>query len=554
MLFGYRVEGFRSVGWAFVSCFKTLVGTFNYDELAKASPYVAPIYFVVFAITFFLVLLNMFVSIISVHYEEVTEELESEDTGSGNLTIRRLIENELQRKFNAILTSMAPERDKLQSEEDREQFKLAVAGKLPLTYRIFARLVGMTFVLSLRPDNADLASTAQLTLARARRASLLRGPEVSEGANEGTNKSDILRLFYEKRAQKRRLLQQNAIAGRRDEEEDALVFDKGQPAFWASTLEEMLGEGPESLAGIMRNPQKSKIEIEFYPRTRIDGLTQRAKNFVFASRRSRLQLELWAKADLRTKYEYWCGLDAMHAEYADRSDNSEEADDEEAKKPVDSSSAFQSESVSDDEDHAPENVHPLCPNPVGSVSLKSMFQSNEYRSDYSQTVSATQWKYWNDLPTTQRLEFWALFLTPKQRVKLWRRMQFSAPGAAEYLRRNPAAGSDPDFLTAVWDLKCGPELAAEKVRYQLGVMNCMLVHVCVLDCRSNVRERGGRAGELTCRVHGGAGRVCPHGRGCGGYKRKDSQEAEGEEPPQFRLSGLWERKLEAEKEEGEKVL
>jgi len=51
-----------------------LVGDFEYDQMEEVNPRVAPFFFVTFVVVVFLVLTNVFVAILSEHYEKVTNE------------------------------------------------------------------------------------------------------------------------------------------------------------------------------------------------------------------------------------------------------------------------------------------------------------------------------------------------------------------------------------------------------------------------------------------------------------------------------------------------
>eukprot|EP00826_Nyctotherus_ovalis_P048400 TRINITY_DN569_c0_g2_i1.p1 TRINITY_DN569_c0_g2~~TRINITY_DN569_c0_g2_i1.p1 ORF type:complete len:346 (+),score=147.13 TRINITY_DN569_c0_g2_i1:1-1038(+) len=67
---------------------------------------------------------------------------------------------------------------------------------------------------------------------------------------------------------------------------------------------------------------------------------------------------------------------------------------------------------------------PLVPRDTG-LTIKGMFDSPEYSSNYAQSASDLQWKYWQLFSIQERIELWIFNFTGKQRAKLWRRMSFS---------------------------------------------------------------------------------------------------------------------------------
>ena len=71
-LFGLKNEKFSSIFKATHTFFIMVTGDADYDELVESGdPQLAPVFFLVFMVLFNLLLLNMFIAIISQHYEQI---------------------------------------------------------------------------------------------------------------------------------------------------------------------------------------------------------------------------------------------------------------------------------------------------------------------------------------------------------------------------------------------------------------------------------------------------------------------------------------------------
>lgn len=81
-LFGLKNEKFSSIFRATHTFFIMVTGDADYDELLKSGDEdLSPVFFLVFMVLFNLLLLNMFIAIISQHYEKIHEEIKKkEDT------------------------------------------------------------------------------------------------------------------------------------------------------------------------------------------------------------------------------------------------------------------------------------------------------------------------------------------------------------------------------------------------------------------------------------------------------------------------------------------
>lgn len=503
-LFGSGASNYRSITWSFISCFQMTVGGYDYTSMSNASPIIAPIYFVVFIILFFLIILNMFISIIGVAYEDTMGE-EMKDHKSKST--KELIENELRRFFRNIIASLDEENRKkiknsLKDSKEMTELKQECMSKLPILYRIFRKILNTE--LRMGEDSKD----GGLNKKEEKKSNM----QSKQGDKKGVHRS---KRREEKKEQMNPILgyfvkgKDGGCKEKLDEkirEENYLeAVDKDQRVMWLSMLENKLYEKTDrkvKLTDFIKRQFKNETSIEFYPKLQAVQLSDEVKRFVFEDPKSMIQEKLWVEADVKTKYAYWCGLDIVFAE------NYKAPLDQEKKKRkrMDSVASLNQsgkdvDSSSDDEKEVIEDLPPLAPR-TGEISLKSMFLSGEYSSVYAKSITWLQLYYWNLITQEkkekkhleekkketeedrikeekikekervkaikQQIELWLFYFTPKQRCKLWKRMPFSQAGIIEYGYKNLPSYTDPknkgkapkkELITidTIWDAKVSDE-------------------------------------------------------------------------------------------------
>eukprot|EP01022_Parablepharisma_sp_SALTPOND_P016392 TRINITY_DN238_c0_g2_i1.p2 TRINITY_DN238_c0_g2~~TRINITY_DN238_c0_g2_i1.p2 ORF type:complete len:497 (+),score=81.76 TRINITY_DN238_c0_g2_i1:3949-5439(+) len=412
--------------------------------MLKANPYVAPIYFIVFALCFYLILLNMFIAIIGVYYEETMREIGEEEKGKVLPSTQQVIENELKRAFNEIVEGLDEERKKAKSKEEKEQFRLLAVSKLPFTYRMFAKLLGTEFVL---PKKTKVVhKVEELPFEEEKVEESKQDSEQSKDENDEVSVPPLIQDF---------LAQTAKYKGAYQEDKNFPELEQGKATLWLATLESTVANNP-SYKGLFHSlikcPPTSEVSIEFYPKSQIDNLTASVKDFLFTPKRSKAQKEIWAKADLSTKYSYWCGMDAVYSEYYHS-----EAIYERVSSPKESLSDIdppESVVMSHQLEESKEGLHiignKLLGPAIGNVTLKEMFNSAEYKSNYATIGPLIQWQYWKEMSVEDKIGLWIFHFTGKQRVRLWKRMEFSKEGVAAYIGRNGLAVDPSQKFEDVW--------------------------------------------------------------------------------------------------------
>ncbi|XP_040583517.1 polycystin-2-like [Lepeophtheirus salmonis] len=78
LMFGVQLENFKTFRDSFFTLFRMILGDFNFNEIEEASPYLGPIFFVVYIFFVFFVLLNVFLAIINDTYSLVKSEKSEE--------------------------------------------------------------------------------------------------------------------------------------------------------------------------------------------------------------------------------------------------------------------------------------------------------------------------------------------------------------------------------------------------------------------------------------------------------------------------------------------
>ncbi len=308
------------------------VGGSSYGEMSDASQEMAPIFFVVFMLLFFVVLLNMFISIIGVNYEETVDIIASDEKGHTPPGAVDMIKNEVQRAFDEIAVTMTDDLEKAESSSDDkalDTFRANVANKLPLLYRIFSKVLGMRFIVRVKaPEAEKRGQTPGRSPTEPRHTEELKESETDElrrnsdgnaraQNDRGELVTPILGSFL-----------RSGLTGRRVDSMEEIVkneqtlgeIEKDQVSMWMSMLEKMLrtkSESELSITDLVKRSYKNETRIEFYPTKSIEDLKPRTREFVFAPSRSRVQRELWNKAKMPRKYEFWCGLDTVYSEYYD---------------------------------------------------------------------------------------------------------------------------------------------------------------------------------------------------------------------------------------------
>eukprot|EP01029_Cantina_marsupialis_P003827 TRINITY_DN13859_c0_g1_i1.p1 TRINITY_DN13859_c0_g1~~TRINITY_DN13859_c0_g1_i1.p1 ORF type:complete len:852 (-),score=226.48 TRINITY_DN13859_c0_g1_i1:160-2715(-) len=115
-LFGHIIRDFHSFASAYSSLIRFPLGDFNYSALAVANPAYAGYYFSAYVALVFLVLLNMFIAIITKHFNMVQENIHLTDAwkkGAEN------IESALVRRVTRLVWKVKGSKDK-QTGENRE--------------------------------------------------------------------------------------------------------------------------------------------------------------------------------------------------------------------------------------------------------------------------------------------------------------------------------------------------------------------------------------------------------------------------------------------------
>lgn len=499
-MFGSGASSYKTIAWSFISCFKMTVGGYDYQSMANANPIIAPIYFVIFIILFFLIILNMFISIIGVAYEDTMEE---EMKDHEEKSTKQLILNELLRQYNEIVQKLEDKKNTAIKENKVEEFEDECVKKLPILYRIFQKIFSVKLGLPKQGKDKEENAVNKKSMKSNNKKGDSKGVKHRKGEEkQEENPNPILGYFLKGKEEGKC---KEKLDEKIKEENYLEAIDKDQRVLWLSMLESKLYEKTDRkirLTDFIKKQYQNETSIEFYPKQKVEQLSDQVKCFVYEDPKSMLQEKMWDEADLDMKYEYWCGMDAVFAE------NYNAPLDEEPKKKgrnkLNSSkgspghSPRGSDDDSDDEENEEvvEDLPPLAPR-NGEISLKSMLLSQEYCSRYAKTTTWLQWYYWQKLikpkekkgstplkekpeieekkeePADlekknrkkeaeidegykQQITLWLFYFTPKQRNKLWKRMQFSKAGIQEYVTKNPSyfVGIDnPITIETIWDIK-----------------------------------------------------------------------------------------------------
>ena len=473
------------------------VGGYNYSSMAKANPIIAPIYFVIFIILFFLIILNMFISIIGVAYEDTMEE---EMKDHVEKSTKQLIINELWRQYNDIVASMEAKKKLAIKNNDVENFENECLKKLPILYRIFQKVFGVVLGLPKQTAVSGLDNNAKKkNLKKDDNNGGTKGVHHKKGGEKReNNENPILGYFLKGKEEGKK---KEKLDEKIREENYLDAIDKDQRVLWLSMLENKLYEKTDRkirLTDFIKKQYQNETSIEFYPKVKVEDLSNDTKRFVYEDPRSMLQEKMWAEADLETRYDYWCGMDAVFAENynapLDEEPKKSKLKDLNASMESGQSPKDMNESNEDENEEVVEDLPPLAPR-NGEISLKSMLLSQEYCSKYSKNTTWLQWYYWQQLVKPKekkkisplktiseekkeeqadlekekkereaeidegiklQIKLWLFYFTPKQRNKLWKRMQFSQTGIQEYVAKNPtyfAHLKAPITIENIWDVK-----------------------------------------------------------------------------------------------------
>ena len=287
------------------------VGGSNYGEMSSASSEVAPIFFIIYMLLFFVVLLNMFISIIGINYEETVEIIEQdqkkdEENGHSPPSTIDMVKNELQRAYDELKKTLPPD---TQSKD--------VEAKMSLLYRIFSKAVWMQFSTTPESERKENAAKTEETK-KIEDADQRRNKEEVKGS-VGSERGEPLRQIFGSYSR-------SMLAGKRldtmeelnKNEQTLAQIEKGQVSMWMSTLENALlkkSNGTLSIAHLIKGAYKCRTEIEFYPKESIGDLKPAVSQFVFERNMSYVQRRSWDSASLSQKYEYWCGMDVKYSVY-----------------------------------------------------------------------------------------------------------------------------------------------------------------------------------------------------------------------------------------------
>lgn len=81
LIFGTELESWKNFNNSFFTCFKMLLGDFNYEEMAEEGHrYLAPLFFISFTILNTFILLNMFLAILNAAWDAIQGELDEHAT------------------------------------------------------------------------------------------------------------------------------------------------------------------------------------------------------------------------------------------------------------------------------------------------------------------------------------------------------------------------------------------------------------------------------------------------------------------------------------------
>lgn len=108
--FGSTLYNYRDIQTSFVTCFSTMVGQFNYDELLTANSFMTYFYFFPFMLIFVFVLLNIFIAILERSYTQVKQEA-SEEEIENNVTIIESLIIFLASKIRKLITRAQHEQE-----------------------------------------------------------------------------------------------------------------------------------------------------------------------------------------------------------------------------------------------------------------------------------------------------------------------------------------------------------------------------------------------------------------------------------------------------------
>jgi hypothetical protein len=556
MIFGLKGDSYRTIGYSFINTFKIASGGFDYEDIRASDYIMAPIFFVLFKLFFSLILLSMLTSIVAAGYEETVRIIEMDSKGERQKGTKELIENELQREFDSI----EEQNRYIRSQMDPKEYKSLIMSKMPIKYKLFAKIISMQYYLP--KTNEELATTRTIAVRKL--------PKLNYNNREASKESESLASIDVQKDNevtvssfiKHFLSPGGANLGTlkaQPQEHDLTKLEKNQVAIWRNALEESLMQKSDSelkLFDFLHESSEKETRIEFYPKKSIEELNSEMKDFIFASRMSFKQKGMWKKADLQKKYEFWCTMDTLHSEYyklevnadkeagvgvtanmeetklpddrtqigkkltskvdgIDKDSLKEESKEEVAKKEVENDNevglnSYEEEDKkeeqeieknqeeqrkeeeikkeedkkenSNDEENKNEEAKseeakseeikkeetksevseelkketegkelsdeeskdasqiivglPLVPRDI-NLTIKGMLDSPEYASNYAQTISELQKKYWDEFTIEEKLELWLFEFTGKQRVKLWKQFQFSESALNKFIEKSP---------------------------------------------------------------------------------------------------------------------
>jgi len=400
--------------------------------MVKVSSYIAPVYFIIFSLSFGLVMLNMFVAIIAVYYKETVKEMNEEEKESSLL---KMIENELKRALNEEI-------NKIGNGDVREAIT-----RLPLSYKLYAKILS----IDLMPEENEVKVRHEANNNQSNDESSEEFKVEGEIPN-----TPLIQAFLQQTSKSQSIY---------SNEKSITLLEQTKPVFWLNMLEAIVmnnSEYKKFAYNIVKYSQQSLLHIDFYPKLQIDNLSAKVKDFVFCSKRSKEQINKWIEADLETKYNYYCGLESLYSESYSNERNQEHKESESSEK----SEEIEESSLSDKE---PQQLQ-LAP-PIGGITLEGMFQSPEYKSNYAMVNSLLEWRYWNDMKIEDKLAMWIFYFTGKQRVKLWKRMQFSKEGMSDYLNKNGIEQTVGEEFERIWV----EDLVDSKSTYKhkIDLLNCI---------------------------------------------------------------------------------
>eukprot|EP00003_Mantamonas_plastica_P001119 TRINITY_DN1081_c0_g1_i1.p1 TRINITY_DN1081_c0_g1~~TRINITY_DN1081_c0_g1_i1.p1 ORF type:complete len:608 (-),score=224.88 TRINITY_DN1081_c0_g1_i1:24-1847(-) len=143
LLFGATVEDYRELGLSLITCFKMILGEFNYTEIQRANRFLGAVFFILFILLVYFTLANMFLAIINDAYAIVNRKAQGTKLGA---QLKKGIRKKLERFGQSAL-------DKEKAISDKELLDLLVSKKSRIPEGTVLSTKELTDLLSLGGKN-----------------------------------------------------------------------------------------------------------------------------------------------------------------------------------------------------------------------------------------------------------------------------------------------------------------------------------------------------------------------------------------------------------------